>query len=236
MVQPLPANLLTGTVAHRLLYIITLFIGTQGINPNQNRILVLSLELRLAVNRPGKIPVIGAVLYGNNTTGRHLSFPWISLTNIDNMLYNLFIGGCHGSTHPVCSLKVITEIVRVAEFSVLCLFCNVFPQIPGFARAVFHCGKIGRMCLIPIAGSIGTTAVGDKYQIILHQVDGLLCAILYIDNLFCHLFLPDGFYNYILYIHTELNLYTVGLQIFYQRHNHTFILIVFCKTQCAEIR
>ena len=65
------------------------------------------------------------------------------------------------------------ERFGIAEFAVRRLRRDRLPHIPGFALAVFNAGQIGRVGLIAVAGGIGAAAVGDEYQIVLDQVDGL---------------------------------------------------------------
>ena len=52
MVEPLAAYFFTGAEAHCFLNIITVAVGIESIKPDENGILVLYLELRLAVDRP----------------------------------------------------------------------------------------------------------------------------------------------------------------------------------------
>ena len=72
VVQPLTADLLASAVPHGLLYIVAFLIGVQRIQPHKHHVLILGLELRLAVNGPGEIPVVGAVLDGDNAAGGYL--------------------------------------------------------------------------------------------------------------------------------------------------------------------
>ena len=91
------------------------------------------------------------------------------------------------------------------------------------------------MRLIAIARSIGAGAVCDKYQIILDEVDGLLFAVLHIQNLLGDFFVAFGFDQDVFHIHAEFDVHAVRFQIFYERQNHTLVLIILCKAQRTEV-
>ena len=92
------------------------------------------------------------------------------------------------------------------------------------------------MGLVAITRSICTAAICDEYQIIFNQVNGLVCSIFAVDNLFCNFLCSDCFNDDILDIHAVFNLNAMSFQVFHQRQNHAFILVVLCETECTEIR
>ena len=92
-----------------------------------------------------------------------------------------------------------------------------------------------RQGLVAIAGGVGAAAVGDEHQIIFNEVNGLLLAVLDIDDLLCDLLIALIFNNDVLDIHAVLDLYAVRLQIFHQRQDHALVLVVFGKAQGTEI-
>ena len=118
----------------------------------------------------------------------------------------------------------------------LCLSCNVFPHIPGLSGTILYLTQIRCMRLIAIAGGIGAAAIGNKYQIILNEVNGQFLSILYINDLLCNPLITSLIDNDVLHIHAIFNLDTMCLQIFNQRKNHALVLVIFGKTECTEIR
>ena len=208
MVQPLAANLFAGAVTHRFFYIVALFIRIERIKPYQNHALILGLELWLTVDCPGKIPVVGAVLNGYNTAGRYLSRAWVAFADIHNMPDDLLVGCRYGCTHPVGGIDIAAEDIRIPELSMLGLGGDGLPHIPRFAAAVVNDRQVRGVGLVAVTGSIGAATVG----------------------------IALGLDYDIFYVHTVLNLHAVILQIFYQRQDHTLILVVFGETQGAEIR
>ena len=236
MVQPFTANLFAGAVAHRLFYIVALFVCIEGIKPYQNHVLILRLELRLTVDCPGKIPVVGAVLNGYNTAGRYLAGAWVAFADIHNMPDNLLVGRRYGCAHPVGGIDIAAEDIRIPKLSMLGLSGDGLPHVPRFAAAVVNDRQVRGVSLVAVTGSIGAAAVGNEDEIILDQVDGLLLTVFYIDDLLCDLLITFGLYNDIFYIHTVLDLHAMILKIFYQRQDHALVLVVFGETQGAEIR
>ena len=164
----------------------------------------MRFELRLTVDGPGKIPVVGAVLNGDDTAGGYLTRTRVALADIHNVLYYLFVGGRNGGTHPVSGVNIRTEVIGIAVFAVLRLSGDGLPHIPRFARTVFNTGQVGRMGLIAVAGGVCAATVGDKHKIVLNQVDSLLLAVLDINDLLGNLFAALGFDDNIPYIHTVL--------------------------------
>ena len=91
------------------------------------------------------------------------------------------------------------------------------------------------MSLVAIAGCVGAASVCNKHKVILNKVYGLLLAVLNINYLLCDFLVADGFDYYIFNIHTVFDSDIVCLKIFYERQNHTIVLIILCKTKCTEI-
>ena len=91
VIQPFAADLFTGAVAHSLFHIVAVLIGVQRIQPYKHHVLILGLELRLAVDSPGKIPVVGTVLNGDDASGRYLARTRIALADIHNVPNYLFV-------------------------------------------------------------------------------------------------------------------------------------------------
>ena len=148
---------------------------------------------------------------------------------------DLLVGGGHGSAHPVGGVHIGAEGIGVAVLAVLRLRGNGLPHIPGLACAVFHAGQVGGMGLVAIAGGVGAAAVGDEHQIVLDEVDGLLPAVLDIHDLPGDLLAALSFDDDIPDIHAILDMHTVRLQIFHQRQDHAFILVILGEAQGAEI-
>ena len=194
------------------------------------------MELGLPVDRPREVPVVGAVLYGDDTAGGDFAGTGIPFANVDNMLNDLLICGGNGGTHPVCRINVTAKDFRIAEFAVNCLSRNRFPQIPRFSAAVFQMGQIRCVGLVAVAGGVCAAAVGDEYQIVFDQVNGLFFAVLPVYDLLGNLFAAYGFNDDVLHVHAVFDLYAMGFQIFHQRQDHALILVVFGEPQCTEIR
>ena len=159
------------------------------------------------------------------------------------MLNDVLVGGGNRGAHPVCRVHIAAKRFRIAEFAVLCLCGNRLPHIPRLSAAVFDGREVGCVRLIAIARSIGAAAVCDEYKIILYQiqcllldeVDGLLFAVLHIQNLLGDFFVAFGFDQDVFHIHAEFDVHAVRFQIFYERQNHTLVLIILCKAQRTEV-
>ena len=92
------------------------------------------------------------------------------------------------------------------------------------------------MGLVAVAGGVCAAAVRNEHKVVFGKVNGLLLAVLDIDNLLCGFLAALGFDDYVLYIHSIFDCYAVGFKIFYEGQNHAFVLVVFGETQRAEIR
>ena len=235
MVQPLTADLLAGALAHGLPDIVALAIGMQAVDPHQHGVLILALELRLAVDGPGEVPVLHAILYGDDTAGGHLAGTGIALADIHNVADDFLISGGNRGTHPVGGLHIAAEGVGVAVFAVPGLGGYGLPHIPRFAAAVMDAGEIGGVGLVAVAGGIGAAAVGDEHKVVLDEINGLLLAVLHIDDLAGYLLVALCFNNDIADIHAVFDADAVALQVLDQRQDHALVLIVLCKAQGAEI-
>ena len=163
MVEPLLAYFLTSAIAHGFLNKITRLVGAQCIDPDKYSVLVLCSELRLSVDGPREVPVIGTILNGYDAASCDLTFSWVSLADANNLLDDLFVFCLDGSAHPVSCLKVTTEIIWVAILTMLGLSCNVLPQIPGLSYAISNVADVRSSILITIARGIGAAAIGDKH-------------------------------------------------------------------------
>ena len=235
VIEPLAADLLAGAVAHGLFHIVAGLARVEGIQPDEHRVLILRLELRLTVDRPGEVPVVGAVLHGHDAARCHLARARVALADAHNVPDDLLVGGCNGRAHPVGRVDVGAELVRIAEFAVLGLRGDRLPHIPRFAEAVLHAGQVGRVGLVAVAGGVGAAAVGDEHQVVLGQVDGLLPAVLDIDDLPGDLFaalVPD---DDVFHVHAVFDPHAVRLKVFHQRQDHALILVVFGEAQGAEV-
>ena len=112
----------------------------------------MRLELRLTVDCPGKIPVVGAVLNGYNTAGRYLAGAWVAFADIHNMpagawvtlAYihnipdNLLVGRGYGCAHPVGGIDVAAKDIRIPKLSMLGLSGDGLPHVPRFAATVVN--------------------------------------------------------------------------------------------------
>ena len=121
MIEPFPADLFAGAVPHGFFHIVSGLVGVQRIQPYQNHVFVLGFELRLAVDGPGEIPVLCAVLDGDDTAGRNFSGAWVTLADVDNVLDDLLVRGGDSCTHPVCGVNIAAKDFRFAVFAVFCL-------------------------------------------------------------------------------------------------------------------
>ena len=175
VVQPLPADLFTGAVPHGLLDVVAFPVGVQGIQPHQNHVLVLRLELGLTVDGPGQIPVFGAVLDGDDAAGGHLAGAGVALADVHDVLDDLLVGGGHGGAHPVGGVHIGAERIRDCRTRRALperQWPSTYPRIR--PRRSSTLGQVGGMGLVAVAGGVGAAAVGDEHQIILDQVNGLL--------------------------------------------------------------
>ena len=152
--------------------------------------LILRLELRLTVDCPGKIPVVGAVLNGYNTAGRYLAGAWVAFADIHNMPDNLLVGRRYGCAHPVGGIDIAAEDIRIPKLSMLGLSGDGLPHVPRFAAAVVNDRQVRGVSLVAVTGSIGAAALYED-EIILDQVDGLLLTVFYIDDLLCDLLITS---------------------------------------------
>ena len=91
------------------------------------------------------------------------------------------------------------------------------------------------MGLVAVAGSVRAAAVCDEYEVVFDKVNGLLFAVLDINYLFGNLFVAFVFNYNIPDVHTVFNGNAVRFKILYKGKNHTFVLVVFCESQRAEI-
>ena len=92
------------------------------------------------------------------------------------------------------------------------------------------------MGLVAVAGGVGAAAVGDEHQIVFNQVNGLLLAVLHVDDLLCDLLIAHSLDDDVLDIHAVLHLHAVAFQILYQRKDHALVLVVLGEAQGTEIR
>ena len=93
------------------------------------------------------------------------------------------------------------------------LSSNGLPHIPGLALAILNAGKVGSVSLVAVTGGVGAAAVGDEHQIILYQINGLLLAVLDVDNLLGNplaVFISD---DDVLHVHAVLDSNAVTFQI-----------------------
>ena len=179
--------------------------------------------------------MIYTVLHGDNTAGGHLAGAGVALADIHDVADDFLISGGNRGTHPVGGLHIAAEGVGVAVFAVLRLPCDGLPHIPRFTTAVMDAGEIGRVGLVAVAGGIGAAAIGDENKIILDEINGLLLAVLHIDDLAGYLLVALCFNNDIADIHAVFDADTVALQVLDQRQNHAFILVILGETQGAEV-
>lgn len=214
VIQPFAADLFAGAIAHGFLHIVALAVGIQRIEPDQHHVLILRFELRLAVDRPGEIPVVRAVLDGDDTTGRDLTGAGVTLADVHNIPDDFLVRGRDGGAHPVGCVNVAAEFFRVAVLAVLCLCGDGFPHIPRLAETVPNAGEVGRMGLIAVAGSVGAAAVRDEHEVVLHKVDGLFCPVLDVDNLLCDPSVPIGLDDDVLHVHAVFNPHAMGFEVF----------------------
>ena len=231
MIQPFFCDFFTGTVLHRFLDIITWHIGKQTVYPYAYFIFILILELSLTVNGPAQQP--SGILAADNTAGHYLSTLRIAFTDIGNIWNNLIIQCGNGCRFPVCLLNIGTEFLRMSEGRIL--LRNVFPQAPA-STGTYLCISVWCMVLITVNGTFGTASVGDKYQIVLCQHDSFFLTFHLALNLSCHLFIIPDIKQYIRYFRIETEFHAGIFQIVLHRKNQGFILVVFCKLQCTEIR
>ena len=91
------------------------------------------------------------------------------------------------------------------------------------------------MGLVAVAGGVGAAAVGDEYQIVFNQVDGLLLTVLHVDDLLGNLLVPFGLDDDVLDIHAVLNAHAMAFQIPDQGQDHALVLVVLGEAQGAEI-
>ena len=149
---------------------------------------------------------------------------------------DLLVGGGDSRAHPVRGVHVAAESVRVAVLAVLRLRRDGFPHIPRLARAVLHAGQIGCMGLVAVAGGVGAAAVRDEHEVILDEVDGLLLAVLDVDDLPGDLLVADRLDDDVPDVHAVLDAHAVALQVLDQREDHALILVVLREAQGAEVR
>ena len=235
MIEPLAADLFAGALAHGLADVVARTVGVERVQPHEHRVLILRLELRLTVDRPGKVPVLGAVLDRDDAAGRDLALARVAVADVDDVPDDLLVRRGDGRAHPVGGVHVGAELVRVAVFAVLGLRSDVLPHIPALALAVLDAGKVGRVGLVAVAGGIGAAAVRDEHEIVLNEIERLLLAVLHVndglgDSLIAVLFDDD-----VLHVHAVLDAHAVGFKILHEREDHALVLVVLREAQRAEV-
>ena len=230
VIQPLHADLLTGTLPHRLFHIVTGLIGEQGIHPHQTVILGLLAELRLAVDGPAHEPA--GVLHGDDTAGDHLAGEGIPLADVLDIGDDALIQRLHRGAHPVGLLRIIAELVGMAEGGILS--GDLAPHIP--AAALLDLGVVGGGCVLAAHGGVlYAAAVGDEHQIVLRQVDGLVLAVPDDVDALGHLPMGGAVKLHVGHLHAEVELDAEALQILHHGQDHGLILVVFGKAQGGEV-
>ena len=130
MIKPFAADFLARAISHSLLYIVAFLVCIERIKPHKYRASVLRAELRLTVYRPGEIPVVRAVLYGDNAARCDLSFARVTLADVHYVADYFLVRGLNGCAHPVCCVCIAAECVGIAELAVLRLSGDRLPHIP----------------------------------------------------------------------------------------------------------
>ena len=66
------------------------------------------------------------------------------------------------------------------------------------------------MGLVAVAGGVCAAAVGDEYQIVFDQVNGLFFAVFPVYDLLGNLFAAYGFNDDVLHVHAVFDLYAMA--------------------------
>ena len=112
---------------------------------------------------------------------------------------------------------------------------NVFPKVPYTACTDFGI-PVWCMVLISINGSLCTASVCDKYEVVFCQDDTSFLSVYVTFNCRCNLFVSFEFEYNICDFCIELEVHTGIFEVSLHRKNEGFILIIFGKFQCTEIR
>ena len=91
------------------------------------------------------------------------------------------------------------------------------------------------MGLVAVAARIGAATVGYEHKVAFHKVDRTFFAVFDVFDLLCRFLLSVYFENYVFNVDTVFDFNSVRFEIFLQRQNQAFILIILRETKRGEI-
>ena len=231
VIQPLLSDLLTGTILHGLLDIVTGYICKQTIYPYTDFFLVLSLELTLTVDRPAQQPA--GILAAYDAAGNNLAGSGITLADIGDIRNDLVIQCSNSCGFPVGLGNIGTELFRMSEGWILC--GDILPETPNAAGTNLSV-SVGSVVLITINSALCAASIGNKNQVIFGKDDTLFHTVYFAFNGFGNLLVILDVKDNVGNLSIKLEVNTGSLQIFLHGQDQGLILVIFGKFQCTEIR
>ena len=229
MIQPFLRDFDAGAFAHGLLDEVAGTVGVQAVDPNHQLILGLCLEVRLAVDGPAHQP--GRILDRDDAAGHNAAGEGITLADGLDVGRNAVVQRGDGRALPIAAGGIAAELFGMAEGRIL--RGDVAPQVP--AAAVFDL-EFGGMRVVAGRGIFGAAAVGDKYEVVLNQVNGFFLALMDAEDLAGHLAAALNIEQHVGHAGVVLELHIVVFQILDHGQDQRFILVVLGELQCGEIR
>ena len=110
MIKPFFTDFFTRAVSHRLFDVVARSVGVERIKPDKNAVFILRLELRLTVDRPGQIPVVHAVLNGNDSARGNSARSRVSVADVFDTFDDFVVRRFDGRAHPVGFVRVVAII------------------------------------------------------------------------------------------------------------------------------
>ena len=137
VVEPLVRDLLAGRLLDGLAGVVAGRVGVQGVDPDDDLVLRLVLEVRLAVDRPGQQPA--GVAGGHDAAGDHLAGEGVALGDLLDVAGDALVPRRHGAGLPLRLGDVRAEDIRVAEG--LVLRRDLAPPVPCRGRPLLERGR-----------------------------------------------------------------------------------------------
>ena len=126
MIQPFLCDFRPCAFSHRLLDIVARHIAEQPINPNDELILRLIFEMRLAVQCVAHQPV--GILDRDDPAGNNLAAERIALADLLNIRRNAAVQRGDGCGFPIRLIRMRAEFIRVTKGRILRR--DIAPQLP----------------------------------------------------------------------------------------------------------
>ena len=229
MVQPFLRDFRTGAFAHRLFHIVARHIAEQAVNPDDQLILRLILEMRLAVQRVAHQPV--GILDCDDAAGHDLAAERIALADLLDIRRNAVVQRGDRRGFPISLIGLRAEFIRMSKRRILRR--DVAPQLPASAVLIV---ELRRVIVVAQRGIFRAAAVGHEDKIVFRQRNRSFLSFPDTDDPAGYLLLSGDFKFNIGHARIIFKLHVMLFQIFYHRQNQGFVLIVLREFQRGKIR